>query len=162
MHDIWIQVLALETHKKVAGLNQLIGSQLSLLHNWMSNGNTYIKCGAQQRYFDWFQAYFANRGHCGHDRMVVGCCEFESRSGWGVQRYVIKFVSDFDRLVVFSGSSGFLHQKNWPSHTRYNWNIVSSGVKHHPANKQLNLLLLELRKWNPKTLDMTLKMQKLH
>ena len=44
MHDIGIQVLALETHKKVAGLNQLIGSQPSLLHNWMSNGNTYIKC----------------------------------------------------------------------------------------------------------------------
>jgi hypothetical protein len=27
MHDIGIQVLALETHKNVAGLNQLIGSQ---------------------------------------------------------------------------------------------------------------------------------------
>ena len=24
-----------------------------------------------------------------------GCYEFESRSGWGVQHYVIKFVSDF-------------------------------------------------------------------
>ena len=42
------------------------------------------------------------------DRMIVGikttyaisafhhgCYEFESRSGWGVQHYVIKFVSDF-------------------------------------------------------------------
>ena len=47
------------------------------------------------------------RGRCGRDRMVVGftttyaisayhhwCCEFESRSGRGVQHYVIKFVSD--------------------------------------------------------------------
>ena len=25
--------------------------------------------------------------------------------------------------------SGFLHQQSWPS--RYNWNIVESGVKHH-------------------------------
>ena len=46
------------------------------------------------------------------DRMIVGikttyaisafhhgCYEFESRSGWGVQHYVIKFVSDF---LVFS------------------------------------------------------------
>jgi len=54
-------------------------------------------------------------GGCrGCDRMVVGftttyaissyhhwCCEFESRSGRGVQHYVIKF----DRSVVFSGSS---------------------------------------------------------
>jgi len=52
----------------------------------------------------------------GRDRMVVGftityaisayhhlSCEFESRSGQGVQHYVIKF-------VVFSGSSCFLHQ----------------------------------------------------
>jgi hypothetical protein len=45
------------------------------------------------------------RGRRGHDRMLVGftatyaisayhhCCEFESRSGRGVQHYVIKFVS---------------------------------------------------------------------
>jgi hypothetical protein len=41
-------------------------------------------------------------GRRGHDRMLVGftttyaisvCCEFESRSGRGVQHYVIKFVS---------------------------------------------------------------------
>jgi hypothetical protein len=38
-----------------------------------------------------------------------------------------------DRSVVFSGSSGFLHQKNWPP--RYNWNIVESGVKHHQTNR---------------------------
>ena len=34
-----------------------------------------------------------------------------------------------DRLVVFYGYSGFLHQYNWPA--RYNWNIGESGVKHH-------------------------------
>jgi hypothetical protein len=34
----------------------------------------------------------------------------------------------------FSRSSGFLHQSNWPS--RYNWNIVESGVKHHKKKKQ--------------------------
>ena len=33
-----------------------------------------------------------------------------------------------DRSVVFSGSSGFLHQ--------YNWNIVESSVKHYETNKQ--------------------------
>ena len=38
-----------------------------------------------------------------------------------------------DRSVVFSGSSGFLHQYNWPP--LYNWNIVESGVKHHKPNQ---------------------------
>jgi len=61
-----------------------------------------------------------NRCRRGRDRMVVGftttyaisayhnwCCEFESRSGRGVQHYVIKFVSDlrqvggFLRVVLF-------------------------------------------------------------
>ena len=36
------------------------------------------------------------------------------------------------RSVVFSRHSGFLHQWNWP--TRYNWNIVQSGIKHHNPN----------------------------
>jgi hypothetical protein len=49
------------------------------------------------------------------------CCEFESRSGRGVQHYVIKLVSDLRQV------GGFL---------RYNWNIVESGVKHHQTNKQ--------------------------
>jgi hypothetical protein len=34
-----------------------------------------------------------------------------------------------DRSVVFSGSSGFLHQYNWQP--RYNWNIIESAVKPH-------------------------------
>jgi hypothetical protein len=58
-----------------------------------------------------------SRGCHGNDLMVVGftttyaisayhhwCCEFESRSGWGVHHYVIKFVSDLRQV------SGFLHQ----------------------------------------------------
>ena len=59
----------------------------------------------------------------GCDRMVVGftttyaisayhhwCCEFEFRSGRAVQHYMIKCVNNSDRSVVFSRSSGFLHQ----------------------------------------------------
>jgi len=55
------------------------------------------------------------RGRHGRDRMVVGftttytissyhhwCYEFESRSGRGVQHYVIKFVSDFRQVGGFS------------------------------------------------------------
>jgi hypothetical protein len=58
---------------------------------------------------------------CGCDRMVVGftttyvisayhhwCCEFESRSGRGVQHYVIKFVSDLRQ------ASGFLQVLRFP------------------------------------------------
>ena len=40
-----------------------------------------------------------------------------------IQHYVIKFVSDLRQV------GGFLHQQNWLS--RYSWNIVESGVKHH-------------------------------
>jgi hypothetical protein len=55
-------------------------------------------------------------------------------------RYNIMWVSlsmTWERSVVFSGYSGFLHQKNWPQ--RYSWNIVESGVKHHQTIKQLFL-----------------------
>ena len=57
--------------------------------------------------------YF-NRGRRGRDRMVVGfpttyaisayhrwCCEFESRSGLGVQHFVIKFASDLRQVGGF-------------------------------------------------------------
>ena len=37
-----IPVLAWDSHKNVAGLNQLIGSQPSLLDNWISSGNISI------------------------------------------------------------------------------------------------------------------------
>jgi hypothetical protein len=54
------------------------------------------------------------KGRRGRDRMVVGftttysisvyhhwCCEFESRSGRGVQHYVIKFVNDLQQVGNF-------------------------------------------------------------
>jgi hypothetical protein len=62
----------------------------------------------------WYFQTFLNetpRGRRGRDRMVVGftiiyaigayhnwCCGFYSRSWWGVQHYVIKFVSDIRQL----------------------------------------------------------------
>ena len=43
--------------------------------------------------------------------------------------YIILILSvTCDRSVVFSGSSGFLHQYNWPPW--YNWNIGESDFKH--------------------------------
>jgi hypothetical protein len=63
-------------------------------------------------------------GRCGCDRMVVGftttyaiganhhwCCEFESRSGRGVQHYVIKFVSDLRQVGGFLRILRFLQNK---------------------------------------------------
>jgi hypothetical protein len=44
---------------------------------------------------------------------------------------------DSDRSVVFSTSSAFLHQQNWPS--QYNWNNVESGVKNHQTNNILSI-----------------------
>ena len=58
-------------------------------------------------------------------------CEFESRSGRGVQHYVIKFASDLRQVDCFLR---ILHQYNWPP--RYCWNVVESDVKHHQTNKQ--------------------------
>jgi hypothetical protein len=58
-----------------------------------------------------------------HDRMVVRftttcaisayhhwCCEFKSRSGRGVQYYMIKFVSDLQQVGGFLWVLWFLHQ----------------------------------------------------
>ena len=57
--------------------------------------------------------HYKFRGCRGRDRMVVGFyttyaisayhhwCEFESRSGRGVQHYVIKFVSDLRQVLRF-------------------------------------------------------------
>ena len=74
-------------------------------------------------------------GRHGRDRMVVEfattyaisayyhwCCELESRSGRGVQHYVIKFVGDLRQVC------GFIWVF-WLPPPRYNWNIVESGVK---------------------------------
>jgi hypothetical protein len=61
------------------------------------------------------------RDRRGCDRMVVGftttyvisayhhwCSEFESRSGWGIQHYVIKFVGDLRQV------GGFLRVLRFP------------------------------------------------
>jgi len=66
-----------------------------------------------------------SRGRRGRDLMVVGftttyaisayhhwCCEFESRSGRGVQHYVIKFFSDLRQV------GGFLWLLRFPSPIR--------------------------------------------
>ena len=93
--------------------------------------------------------HFFNRGRRGHEGMVVGftttyaisayhhwCYECEFRSGWGVQHYVIKFVSDLCQV------GGFLRVLRFPPPMKltatYNWNIVESCVKHHQTNKQTN------------------------
>ena len=86
-----------------------------------------------------------DRDRHGRDCMVVGftttcaisayhhwCYEFESRSGRGVQHYVIQFVSDLRQVGGFHRFPPPM--KNWPP--RYYWNIVKSGVKHHQANIQ--------------------------
>jgi hypothetical protein len=44
------------------------------------------------------------------------CCEFESRSGWGVQHYVIKFVSDLRQVHGFLRVLRFPPQR-WPLST---------------------------------------------
>jgi hypothetical protein len=56
------------------------------------------------------------------------CCEFESRSGPGVQHYVIKFVTDLRHVGGLLRVLRFPPPINLP---RYNWNIVESGVKHN-------------------------------
>jgi hypothetical protein len=61
-----------------------------------------------------FTAFSTSSSATGYDRMVVGftttyaisayhhwCCEFQSRSGRGVQHYVIKFVSDLRQVGDF-------------------------------------------------------------
>ena len=66
------------------------------------------------RYFKIFEFSYLVRGRCSRDRMVVGftttyaiiahhhwCCEFESRSGRGVQHYVIKFVNVLQQVCGF-------------------------------------------------------------
>jgi hypothetical protein len=100
---------------------------------------------------------FRHGDRCARDRMGVGfiticassayphwCCEFECQSGRGVQQYVKTFVND--RSVVFSGSSGVIHENIWPP--RYNWHIVERGFKHHKAKQKLNYLcLLQAGTW---------------
>jgi hypothetical protein len=62
-------------------------------------------------------------------------CEFKSRylerCTW--DKFMWQRLSvTCEKSAVFSGHSGFLHQKNWLQ--RYNWNIVESGIKHLNTN----------------------------
>jgi len=70
----------------------------------------------------WTRALYPYWGHRGRNRIVDGfatthavsayhhwCREFESRSGWGVQHYEIKFVSDLRQV------GGFLRVLRFPS-----------------------------------------------
>ena len=49
---------------------------------------------------------------------------------YNIMRYRLSV--NCDRLLVFSGYSGLLHQKDWPPW--YNWSIVESDAKHHKPN----------------------------
>ena len=48
------------------------------------------------------------------------------RLGWGVQHYVIKFVSDLRHVGDFSMYSDFPHQWNWSP--RYNWSLLKVAL----------------------------------
>ena len=101
------------------------------------------------------------RGRCGCDRMVVGftttytisvyhhwCCEFESRSGQGVQQYVIQFVNDLRQdsgfLWDIQNKFGKLEQKGSPMHM---WLfIIESGVKSHYVIDQSLIIICDVKK----------------
>ena len=56
---------------------------------------------------------------------------------YSIQHYVVKFVNDLRQV------DGFLRVIWFPqpikvTATRYNWNIVESGVKHHNPNTNPN------------------------
>jgi hypothetical protein len=60
------------------------------------------------------------------------CYEFESRSGWGVQHYVIKIVIDLRQV------SGFLRVLRFPPPIKLTATIyVDSGIKQHQTNKHV-------------------------
>ena len=67
------------------------------------------------------------------------CCEFESRSGWGVQHYVIKFVSDLRQV------GGFLRVLRFPP--RHDITEILLKVTLNTI-KQTNILTLYIFPWN--------------
>jgi hypothetical protein len=69
---------------------------------------------------------------------------FESRSGRGVQHYMIKFVSHLRQV------GGFLPVLLFPPPIkRFNWNIVESRVKHRQANRIFSAVtLIFMKKYN--------------
>ena len=92
----------------------LLSSQIIHRYTFLDNRTIY----------SWFNYSNYTRGRRGRVRMAWftttcaisayhhWCCEFESLSGWGVQHCVISLSVICNRSVVFSGSSGFLHQEN--------------------------------------------------
>ena len=105
------------------------------------NRNSFIYCFLPQ-----LCIYF--RGRHGRDRIVVGfttayaiivyhhwCCEFESRSGRGVQHYVIKFVSDLRQVGDFPLvlHTGFLHQQNCQDITEILLKVTLNTINHHES-----------------------------
>jgi hypothetical protein len=100
---------------------------------------------------NFFLASYKFWGRRGRDRMVVGftttyaisayhhlCCEFQSRSGRGVQHYVIKFVSDLRQVRSFLRV--LLFPPPIKRHSRYSGNIVESGVKHQQTSYKFDLI----------------------
>jgi hypothetical protein len=101
------------------------------------------------------------RGRCGCDRMVAGftttytisvyhhwCCEFKSRSGQGVQQYVIQFVNDLRQVSGFlwdiQNKFGKLEQKGSPMQM---WLfIIESGVKSHYVIDQSLIIICDVKK----------------
>jgi hypothetical protein len=90
---------------------------------------------------------------CGHLYLAVSCIErptFTVSTSTEYHQIRTTFVSvifrpfggcfgifDIVGLTQSDWSSGFLHQLNWAK--RYNANIVESAVKHHQANKHIDV-----------------------
>jgi hypothetical protein len=100
-----------------------------------------------------------DRGRGGRDRIVVGytttyaisayhywCCEFESRSGRGVQHYVIKFVSDLQQV------GGFLRVLRFPPPIKltatiwlkYCWNATLNIIKQTNKHTRYSCDILDI------------------
>ena len=99
---------------------------------------------------------YTTRDRRGRDCMVVRftttyaisayhhwCCEFESRSGRGVQHYVIKFVSDLWQV------GGFLWVLRFPPPITDRHDITEKllkvVLKHHQTNKLILTTVIETR-----------------
>jgi hypothetical protein len=98
-----------------------------LIHGTIFLTNTLKGLSWPWSHDSWIYNYLCNQ--CLSPLMLL---VLESRSGRGVQHYVIKFVSDSRKVCGFLRLSGFLQQKKW--RPQYNWNIVESGIKHNQTN----------------------------
>jgi hypothetical protein len=77
-------------------------------------------------------------------RANVYCCLWNLTDLWGLHwgwtAKMINYNVTCDRSLSFSVYSDFLHQSNWP--TRYNWNIVESGVTKPNLTKNIIFSIL--------------------